>query len=81
MLTLKDLGSNFATDITRDTDITPWPLFKRSFEEIIQFRELFTVQVRNLSFNPYFIFAGIWGYKYPDVDAGTYTTREGLRRG
>jgi hypothetical protein len=55
-----------------------WPLYRKTFFQVVPFGQRFTVEVRNLSFTNHIYLIGLFGYYYPSVDPTTYT-KEGRR--
>jgi len=68
-------------EISREFNVTDWPMFKKDFFQIILFTSTFTIQVRNISASPRRVFVGLFGYFYPDVDASAQSDKDDNRRG
>ena len=72
----KDIEILADAEYCRDTSIVPWPCFKRPLKLIVPNGERFLLQVRNLSSNNRYYFAGLFGYYYPDMDPSTFTPED-----
>jgi hypothetical protein len=68
-------------EISRETSITNWPVFKRETHLIVPLFQTLSIQVRNQSASDRYYFTGLFGYYYPDVDASAYNSMDRNRRG